>query len=58
VSKPDDPPTTTDTPLRCDCGYLCNGETVSDRVKDGQRHAREAHSIEVSADQVLNQATQ
>jgi hypothetical protein len=38
---------------QCDCGYVCEGETVEDRVLDGQRHAREVHGIDVSAQQVL-----
>lgn len=38
---------------RCDCGYLCRGATLGERVDDGQRHAREVHGIVVSADQVL-----
>jgi hypothetical protein len=38
---------------QCDCGYICEGKTVEDRVLDGQRHAREVHGIDVSAKQVL-----
>ena len=38
---------------RCDCGYVCQGSSVEDRVADGQRHAREVHGIQVTADQVL-----
>jgi predicted small metal-binding protein len=55
VSNSNDPPTTVEAPLRCDCGYPCQGETLAERVQDGQRHARDAHGIEVSADQVRNQ---
>jgi hypothetical protein len=40
---------------QCDCGYQCQGETVQDRVRDAQRHAREAHGIDVSADQILKE---
>ena len=41
------------TPPLCDCGYSCTGETVEDRVRDALSHAREAHGIDVSRDQVL-----
>jgi hypothetical protein len=37
----------------CDCGYKCHGDTVDDRIQDAQRHARDAHGIEVSAEQIL-----
>jgi hypothetical protein len=37
----------------CDCGYQCQGDTPNEQARDGQRHARDAHGIEVSADQVL-----
>jgi predicted small metal-binding protein len=55
VQNPNDLSTTGETPLRCDCGYPCQGETLAEVVKDGQRHALEAHGIEVSADQIQNQ---
>jgi hypothetical protein len=55
VPHPDDQPTTVEAPLRCECGYPCQGETVAECVKDGRRHAWEAHGIEVSADQIRNQ---
>jgi hypothetical protein len=45
----------TESWLHCDCGYRCQGESLGDRVADGQRHAWEAHGIEVSADQILKQ---
>ena len=41
------------TDPRCDCGYACTGATLEDRVEDALRHAREAHGIDVSPDQVL-----
>jgi hypothetical protein len=40
--------------LQCDCGYLCQGETIDERVQDGQRHAARAHGIDVTAEQILN----
>jgi predicted small metal-binding protein len=45
----------TDVSPVCDCGYRCQGESVDDRVRDGQRHARIAHGIEVSEDQILRE---
>jgi predicted small metal-binding protein len=44
------------TSPQCDCGYRCQGETVEERVRDGQRHARELHGIDVAPDQVLRAA--
>jgi hypothetical protein len=41
------------TEPQCDCGYACRGATLDDRVQDALRHAREAHGIEVSREQVL-----
>ena len=41
---------------QCDCGYECRGLTIEDRVSDAQRHARDAHGIEVSRHQVLASA--
>jgi predicted small metal-binding protein len=39
----------------CDCGYHCQGDTLAQRVGDAQRHARDAHGIEVTAEQILTQ---
>lgn len=38
---------------QCDCGYMAHGENLGARVRDAQRHARDAHGIDVPADQVL-----
>lgn len=38
---------------RCDCGYRSQGDTLEERIRDAQRHAREVHGIDVTADQVL-----
>jgi predicted small metal-binding protein len=46
---------TNDACPTCECGYRCQGETAQDRVDDAQRHAREVHGIEVSADQILRE---
>lgn len=42
---------------QCDCGYTGQGDTDLDCVCDAQRHAREAHSIDVSAEQIFDQRT-
>jgi hypothetical protein len=55
VPNADDSSTTAVPPLRCDCGYTCQGETIAQCVIDGQRHALEVHGIEVSAHQIRNQ---
>jgi hypothetical protein len=47
-----DPPANETRPV-CDCGYECQGDTLNERVRDGQRHARDVHGIEVSADRML-----
>lgn len=39
---------------RCDCGYVCRGDTAAARVRDAQRHAREKHGIEVTPEQVTS----
>ena len=39
---------------RCDCGYVCEGESDDQVVADAQRHAREVHGIEVSREQILS----
>ena len=41
---------------RCDCGYVCRGGTDDELVVDAQRHAHEAHGIDVSREQVLTVA--
>jgi predicted small metal-binding protein len=40
---------------QCDCGYRGQGDTIQERVRDAQRHAREAHGIDVTADQILQE---
>jgi predicted small metal-binding protein len=39
--------------LRCDCGYQGKGDTLDARVMDAQRHAHDAHGIDVTPHQVL-----
>ena len=55
MTDSDDIVTSPEDWLQCDCGYQCLGDTVQDRVRDAQRHAREAHGIDVSADQILKE---
>jgi predicted small metal-binding protein len=40
---------------QCDCGYRCQGDTIHERVRDARRHASEAHGIDVTAEQVLEE---
>jgi predicted small metal-binding protein len=40
----------------CDCGYRSRGESLAARISDARHHAREAHGIEVTAHQVLNES--
>jgi predicted small metal-binding protein len=37
----------------CECGYVVEGETEDEIVLNTQRHAREAHAMELTRDQVL-----
>jgi predicted small metal-binding protein len=38
--------------MECDCGYVCEGIGPDELIDDARRHAREAHGIDVTADQV------
>ena len=38
--------------MECDCGYVCRGADVDELIEDARRHALDAHSIEVTADQI------
>jgi predicted small metal-binding protein len=40
----------------CDCGYACQGDTRDERLRDGQRHAREVHGIDVTPEQIASGA--
>ena len=42
--------------LGCECGYVARGSDEAALVADARRHAREAHRLEVSADQILRGA--
>ena len=39
--------------LNCDCGRVLRGETDDELVAAVQAHAREAHGMELTRDQVL-----
>jgi predicted small metal-binding protein len=42
--------------IHCDCGYVARGDTDDDLVADAQKHAREAHDMEITREQVLAMA--
>jgi len=39
--------------LNCDCGRVLRGDTDDELVAAAQQHAREAHGLELTRDQVL-----
>lgn len=39
--------------INCDCGVVVRGETDDELVDAGQKHAREAHNMEVTREQLL-----
>jgi predicted small metal-binding protein len=42
--------------IKCDCGYVFRGETDDELVQAAQTHAREVHSIDLTAEQALAMA--
>jgi predicted small metal-binding protein len=42
--------------VNCDCGYHVRGDTDDELVAATQRHAREAHGMELTREQVLSLA--
>jgi predicted small metal-binding protein len=42
--------------LNCDCGFVIRGETDDEFVANALAHAREAHNLELTAEQVLAMA--
>jgi predicted small metal-binding protein len=42
--------------INCDCGYVARGETDDELVQVAQRHAREVHDMELTAEQALSLA--
>lgn len=44
--------------IQCDCGYVVRGETDDELVAEAQKHAREAHGMDITREQVLAMAQQ
>jgi predicted small metal-binding protein len=42
--------------LNCDCGRVVRGDSDDELVAAAQQHAREAHGMELTRDQVLSLA--
>jgi len=42
--------------LNCDCGRVVRGDTDDELVSAAQEHAREAHGMELTREQVLSLA--
>ena len=42
--------------IECDCGYECKGTDIDELVRRAQDHARQAHGIEVTREQILASA--
>ena len=42
--------------MRCYCGHVIRGRTDDEIVANVQKHAREAHDMEISREQVLAMA--
>ena len=42
--------------LNCDCGRVLRGDSDDELVAAAQQHAREAHGMELTRDQVLSLA--
>jgi predicted small metal-binding protein len=40
--------------INCECGVVVRGDTDDDLVASAQQHAREAHQMEITRDQVLS----
>ena len=42
--------------MNCDCGRVLRGDTDDELVAAAQKHAREAHGMELTREQVLSLA--
>jgi predicted small metal-binding protein len=42
--------------IKCDCGRVVRGDTDDELVAAAQKHAREAHGMDLTRDQVLSLA--
>jgi predicted small metal-binding protein len=43
--------------IECDCGYVCRAPHEDELVEGAQRHARDAHGIDVTREQILAAAS-
>lgn len=39
--------------IECDCGFVVRAETDDELVEKGTKHAKEAHNIDVTREQLL-----
>lgn len=42
--------------INCDCGFVVRGKTDEELVAAAQKHAREAHKVDITREQVLAMA--
>ncbi len=42
--------------IKCDCGFVVRGDTQDELVEAAQRHAKEVHDMDLTAEQVLAMA--
>lgn len=42
--------------IKCDCGYVVRGSSDDELVQAAQAHAKEAHEMDLTAEQVLAMA--
>jgi predicted small metal-binding protein len=43
--------------IKCECGFLIQGDNDNELVANGQQHAREHHKLDLSREQLLSMAT-
>lgn len=39
--------------INCECGVVVRGETDEELVSEAQKHAREAHAMEITPEQAM-----
>lgn len=42
--------------IKCDCGFVVRGDTDDELVRAGQAHAKSAHDMDLTAEQLLSMA--
>ena len=42
--------------IKCDCGFVVRGDDDAELVANAQAHARDVHSMDITAEQVLSMA--